>query len=53
MPNVIDNQGVVVFTGKSDAECVRWWRDEGHVDDRMEDTGELMYAIADELRLWD
>jgi len=51
MPNVVDITGLVVFTGKSDAECVRWWRDEGEETDRLEDTGELMQYLDDQLGL--
>jgi hypothetical protein len=51
MPNVIDKQGIVVFSGRSDAECVRWWRREGHETDRLEDTNELMVYLDIDLGL--
>jgi hypothetical protein len=48
--NVIDSQERVVFRGKSDAECVRWWQREGQPGDRL-DTGELMSDVEEILRL--
>lgn len=51
MPCVVDGNGAIVFRGRSDAECVRWWRNEGEPEDRMYETGELMSELADILRL--
>jgi hypothetical protein len=50
MPDVIDNQGVVVYSGRSDAECARWWRANGD-DFDMLDTGEMMINLYEELEL--
>ena len=51
MPDVLDAHGVVVFRGQSDAECVRWWIDEGAPDDRLADTDETMEELAHALGL--
>lgn len=51
MPNVVDRHGSVVFRAKSDAEAVRWWNHEGEMDDRLEDTGELVAVVAQLLDL--
>lgn len=50
MPKVIDNQGIVVYEGGSDAECVRWWRREGTATDYLDD-GSPMSWLDDELSL--
>jgi hypothetical protein len=47
---VYDINDRLVFEGKSDAECVRWWQREGQPDDRL-DTGELMSEVEEILRL--
>lgn len=51
MPNVINHQGFIRFRGLSDAECVRWWREWGNENDRLEDTGESMWILDEELGL--
>ncbi len=51
MPRVIDIDGHIVFRGRSDHECVCWWRLEGVKADRLEDTNELMSDLAQQLGL--
>jgi hypothetical protein len=48
---VYDVNDRVVFEGKSDAECVRWWQREGCDGDVLGDTGELMSDVEAELGL--
>lgn len=46
MSEIRNNAGETVFTGSSDAECVRWWNENGRSGDYLQDTGELMSLVA-------
>lgn len=46
MTNIINQDGQVVTTVRSDAEAVRWFLDNGHDGDRLEDTGETLHLLA-------
>ena len=53
MPWVIDKNGVRVEFFSSDAEAVRWWRNDGEAGDRLEDTGELLDEVDESIGLED
>lgn len=47
MTNIINQDGEVVATVRSDAEAARWFLDQGSDGDRLEDTGEALMLIVD------
>jgi hypothetical protein len=49
MNAVKNDAGETVFTGASDAECVRWYVEYGRSGDYLADTGELMSEVRDQL----
>lgn len=42
---ISNEAGETVFTGRSDAECARWWKENGRRGDTL-DTGEEMAHVA-------
>ena len=46
MSNIHNIKGERVTTARSDAEAVRWFLDNGHRGDYLEDTGEPLGDIA-------
>jgi hypothetical protein len=46
---ISNHAGEIVFFGSSDAECVRWYEENGRSGDYLVDTGELMSKVAGEV----
>jgi hypothetical protein len=51
MAEIKNTAGETVFTGDSDAECVRWWAEYGRLGDYLQETGEPMDLVVANLDL--
>lgn len=51
MPRIMNDAHEAVATVVSDAEAVRWWRENGRPGDYLEDTDELLRDLDDQLGL--
>lgn len=49
MARVMNDAGDPIVTLSSDAEAVRWFYDEGRRGDYLDDTGETLHSVAEDL----